>query len=37
MDPRLMVSFMTTGNNNAGLFSGMLGQQISRLQALNKP
>ena len=34
MDPWLMMSFMTTGNNNAGQFSGMAGQQISRLQAL---
>jgi predicted amidohydrolase YtcJ len=34
MDPWLMMSFMTTGNNNAGQFSGMPGQQISRLQAL---
>src|SRR5207244_7717043 len=34
MDPWLMMSFMTTANNNAGLFSGMAGQQISRLQAL---
>jgi predicted amidohydrolase YtcJ len=28
------MSFMTTGKNNAGRFSGMAGQQISRLQAL---
>jgi predicted amidohydrolase YtcJ len=34
MNPWLMMSFMTTGKNNAGQFSGMLGQQISRLQAL---
>lgn len=34
MDPWLMMSFMTTGTNNAGQFSGMPGQQISRLQAL---
>jgi predicted amidohydrolase YtcJ len=34
MDPWLMMYFMTTGNNNAGQFSGMVGQQISRLQAL---
>jgi predicted amidohydrolase YtcJ len=34
MDPWLMMSFMTTGNNNAGQFSGSVGQQISRLQAL---
>jgi len=34
MDPWLMMSFMTTGNNNAGQFSGMPGQQITRLQAL---
>jgi predicted amidohydrolase YtcJ len=34
MDPWLMMYFMTTGNNNAGQFSGMTGQQISRLQAL---
>lgn len=34
MDPWLMMSFMTTGNNNAGQFSGIAGQQISRLQAL---
>ena len=34
MDPWLMMSFMTTGNNNAGQFAGMPGQQISRLQAL---
>ena len=34
MNPWLMMSFMTTGKNNAGLLSGMSGQQISRLQAL---
>lgn len=34
MNPWLMMFFMTTGNNNAGQFSGLLGQQISRLQAL---
>src|SRR5262249_60065063 len=34
MDPWLMMSFMTTGKNNAGQFSGMAGQQTSRLQAL---
>ena len=34
MDPWLMMSFMTTGTNNAGQFSGIAGQQISRLQAL---
>jgi predicted amidohydrolase YtcJ len=34
MDPWLMMYFMTTGNNNAGQFSGMVGQNISRLQAL---
>ena len=34
MDPWLMMSFMTSGTNNAGQFSGMPGQQITRLQAL---
>jgi hypothetical protein len=34
MNPWLMMSFMTTGKNNAGLFSAMPGQQITRLQAL---
>jgi hypothetical protein len=34
MDPWLMMSFMTTGTNNAGQFAGMPGQQITRLQAL---
>jgi predicted amidohydrolase YtcJ len=34
MDPWLMMYFMTTGYNNAGQFSGMVGQNISRLQAL---
>ena len=34
MDPWLMMSFMTTGTNNAGQFSGIAGPQISRLQAL---
>jgi hypothetical protein len=34
MNPWLMMYFMTTGNNNAGQFSGLVGQQISRLQAL---